>query len=633
MNDKQKKLLDMLIKQQGVVTAESFSNSLGISKRSVYSYLDVVTPYLKEKGYELIKVPSKGVKVVKSGSGLNKNIDTFDEYSPDSRRYEIFSRVLIHGKKVTINELCGEFFVSESSIRKDVAFFQDLLKDFPSVNILINKGEIVCEYSDVATLINAIIYINETLSSRYMFDEKVEYWYRLYDLNIVDVVIKAVKTYLKKLNINLADHYVSHICSVMITLVSFIKDGKHIESNGKILAYDRLKALPNTLLASQFLECIGRELSLSFNEHDAEFLSDYLMADRFDIDNFDKIDDNDMQIYREILNKLEKTIDIKIDENDILVKNLLLHLNAMVFRLRNQITVSNSMKEDIRQEFGSLFNLIMIILGSVEDKLKIKVNDDEVAYLLIHVENIIEQQKKIKNILLVCPHGIVASNLIANRIKDFLPSYNFIEAVSISQMHEINLESVDFIVSTVDIPDAKKPVIKVSPILSKEDQINVMNFYQNLVFDSSPEIFNYDYLRKYISDDLVFEIDANSKEEIISYICKKMVLKGVVTSEYESDVLNREALDPTDNVYAFAIPHGDMKHVKKMKLVIALLKEPIKWESYNVSIVVFVNINQSGLHDSKKVLDDVFHLMQSRNFAQLLKSGITKKEFLNFIGG
>lgn len=631
LSGKQKQLLELLMKQQGVSTAAAYARELGVSKRSIYTYLDELTPYLKERGFDVVKTPSKGIEVNSTEKGEVQFAFIEDEYSIASRRYELLNRVILNEENVSLIDYCEEFYVSESSIRNDVSFFQKLLEPFPNISLVISKGFIQISVGDETDLINAVVYINEILCKEYNLNNKLEYFNYIYDSRVVNSVIKVIQDYIHSLNLKIAEHYVTHIYFVMITLITRVKQGKHIQYVDNMLYYDRLKRIPDILLAKQFLEIIGMELKIDFFEDDIAFLSGYLRADRIQISNFEKIDKEDLMIYRDVFRKLEKTLNIEINESDDLVQNLLLHFNAMVFRLRNGIVVNNNLTESIKKEFGALFNLILIILESVNDQLKIKVTEDEVGFLLIHIQNIIERQKKTKNILLVCPHGTVVSNLILSQVRELLPSYNFLETISVERIKDVNVNSIDFIISTVDIPDIKKPVVKISPILSKEDLANIMNFYQNLVLNQLNDYHDCKSLIKFINRDLIFEMDSVSKKDIIHIICNKLVNLGIVTKEYESSLLRRETLGATDNIYSFAIPHGDMKFVLKSQIAVVLLKKPIKWNKHLINIVIFFTISSQDLLESKDILDDIYYLMHSQEFALELNDGLSMERFLNFL--
>ncbi|MEJ8737169.1 PRD domain-containing protein [Erysipelotrichaceae bacterium HCN-30851] len=632
LTEKKKILLNLLMKQQGIMTAEAYAKVLGVSKRSIYSYLEELKPYLLEKGYEISKIPSKGIEILSNNEKTTDDYLIEDDYSIMSRRYELLNRLLIHDEIIDMIDFGEEFYISESSIRKDISYLSKYLENFPEVNIIISKGKIYKQNCDEAVLINAIVYLNESICHEYSFEEKINYLRHIFNPKTVDFVVDVMQTYINSLNLRIAEHYISHICSVMITLVTRVSIGKHIVSNEKMLDYDKIKKMADILLARQFLESIGVQLKLNFQEGDIEFISNYLRADRIQISNFEKIKKEDLMVYRRIFNKLERIIDIEIDEQDESVQNLLLHLNAMVFRLRNGIVVNNNLTENIKKEFGVLFNLIWVILESENEYLQIKITEDEVGFLLIHFQNIIEKQKKTKKILLICPQGAVVSNLMLTQIRDLLPAYNFIEMISLDNISEVKLDSIDFIISTEEIKNIGKPLVKVSPVLTREDLVNIFNFYENLRFDQYDQFHDYKVLRNYLKDELIIESDVSSNAEVIDLMCKELVEQRYVGEDYKESVLHRESLGATDNVHNFAIPHGDIRFVNKTVISIVLLKNPLKWNKYYVNIVVFFNISKEDLVISKDILDDIFTLMHSNSFEKLIHEGLSKELFLKFIG-
>lgn len=622
--------MNILLKQQRFMTVENYASLLGVSKRSVYSWLEILEPYMHQRGFRITKIPSKGIKVTQIDNVELVDLETEDDYSITSRRYELINRMLLLDETVDLEEFCAEFFVSESSIRKDVMAIKEMLGNYPNIQIVISKGMIFKEYNDELVLNNALINMTELMTAQFNTDEKKNYYDCVFDSHISDAVIEMVQEYVDDLNLNIAEHYISHICTVLIVLTMRARHGHHISANSNLLDYDRIKQMADILLAKQFLETLTNKLCVEFSEGDVTFLSGYLNADRIQISNFKKIEKDDLIIYQRILRKIEGVIDISLDEQNELVDNLLFHLNAMVYRLRRGISIQNGLVENIKKEFGVLFNLIWLVMESENDQLHIQITEDEVGFIIIHIQNIIEQQKKRKNILLVCPQGLVVSNLILNQVRSILPAYNFIETIAIERINEVKLDSVDFVISTVDIPNLKKPLVKVSPIISKEDIINVIDFYQSLIF-SHEDTHQYCMIQKFIDEEFVLETTLSNRDEIIEMMCEKLLTNKVVTAEYKESMLNRETLGSTDNIYSFAIPHGDIQYVNKTLISVMLLKKPINWNKHSVNIVIFFNISKDDLAISKGILDDIYALMNSKSFAMLLKKGVTKEKFINFI--
>ena len=631
--NKKRKLLELLLKQNGIVTVSEYAKVLGMSKRSIYSYLDDLEDEIKRYGLSIKRIPSKGIMITRNDEFKKEVVisEANDEYSLSSRRFELINRLLIKGKTIDMVDFAIEFYVSESSIRNDISYLNNILINCNEVRIAISRNQIYVDKKSESDLLRAIIYLNGIITSELSLDDKEKYIASIYDENIVNEVHQIVRGYIDALELNIAEHYIEHICNVLITLSSRVKGGHHVENNDNLLDYDRIKMMADALLSKQFLETISHRLNLNFELGDINFVSSYLRADRIQISNFDKIESKDLQVFRCILGRLEKIIGIRLDEEDELVKNLLIHMNAMVYRLRNDIIITNSLLENIKSEFGVLFNVLSVVFETENSSLDIKITDDEIGYLLIHIQNIIERQKKTKNILLVCPHGVVTSNLILSQIRELLPAYNFIETISIDRVDKVRLDSIDFVISTIDINGIDKPVIKISPIISKDDIRNIYNFYQNLIFNNHEYLHEYEHLARFVDKDLVFEMSDIAKEDLIKRVCIKLYDEGVVTRDYFDSLLRREMISSTDNIYGFALPHGDIKCVEKTKLCIVLLKKPLHWNKHQVSIVIFFNIHYDDLQSSKKILDDIYNLMHSERFKELMRQGIGKEEFLEFI--
>lgn len=628
--NKQRKLFELLIKQQGIVAVERYAEILRVSKRSVYSYLSEIEPSLNKRGFELKKIPSKGIEIISNECLIKDKEEELDEFSLDSRRYELINRILIHDEIIDLNQFCEEFYISESSVRNDVATIQKIVQSFNDVDIVISKRKIYKTKCDEVDLINAIIYINEILSQGLSRSEKEEYYNIVFDTKVVEIVKSVVNHYINALNLNVANYYIYHINSVIITLTSRVLLGNHIVLEDNSLDYDKFKKMADVLLAQQFLTNIANQLNIGFSDGDVDFVSNYLKADRIQISKVENISLEDLIIYRKIISKFERFINITFDEEDELVQNLFAHLNAMVFRLRNHIMIRNNLLDNVKREFGALFNLIWIVLESESEHLQIQCSDDEIGFLLIHVQNIIEKQKKTKNVLIVCPQGVVTSNLIANKIREIIPTYNFVEVISFERINKVKLDSIDFVISTVDIPNIRKPLLIVSPIITTDDIRNIINFYHEKIVEHQHR-HRCSSLLKYIDDKFIFELNLESRDEIIDKVCDELVEKGIVTSKYKESVKYRETLSLTDNAFMFAIPHGDVKYVNETKMGIVLLKNHIRWNKHNVSIIIFFNIKKDDLVYGKAILDDIYGLMHSKVFNLELRNGIDKERFVKFI--
>lgn len=636
LSAKQKELFNILLRQQQKCTVEQYASMLNVSKRTVYSYLDLLEPELTQRGYQLIRSPGQGVEVIKGKSINDETDEETDLFSIENRRMEMIYRILLKQEQVPFQTFCDEFYVSESSIRKDIAYMNQMLGNPEHLRFNISHKEIIVSGEvNERTTCEALIRLNEGFLIGNDWQSKLIHLASLYDIKIIETVMSLVTDYIHDVKINLAEHYMVNIASVLIVLASMAAEGRHIQDVDNLLDYDRIRFLPNQILAKQFLGTLADQLALTFSEGDSQFLVEYLVADRIQIHNFEKIVDADRVIFEKILKKMEMLIYVDFSSNEDYRNNLLLHLNAMAFRLRKGLKLKNDLLRQIKKEFEMLFNLTWVVLESEADALHIRISEDEVGFLVIHFQNFIDQQQRTKRILLICPQGIATSEMILNRLRMVLPAFNAIETASTSKAYRCNLDSIDFVVSTVDVEDIHKPVVRVSPVITDEDLRNIMSFYQQQILQPSRherKELKLLTLMQYIKSDFIIEGDAENKEEIILNMAAKLQMAGYVNEGYGQTMLNRETNGSTDNIYQIALPHGDIKLVNKTIISFYLLKTAKKWKNHVVKLVIFFNIAENDLTISKKILDDLYSFIKSQKLAEILKQNCDKRSIEELLG-
>ncbi len=633
LSKKQKELMDILTRQEGIYTVESYAKRLGVSKRTIYTYLDIIQDELYHRGYSIKRKPGKGIEIISHHMRTeNLEEDQIDEFSIHNRRIELIWRLFLQENPIDLYEFCDEFYVSESSIRNDLIYINQKLKNRYKVNLSIIQGHILLQ-GDLSekNIFNSLILLNEIFFDGNGYNQKLRNLQYMYDKHLIDTVNHLIHDYIHDVSLHLAEHYKFNLASVLVVLSSKVIQGFHIQDDKNRLIYDRVKFLPNLILAKQFLLSLEEICDIKFTEADCEFLAEYLVADRIQIHNFEKVSKHDKEIFERVLKKMELLLKVDFSKNKENREKLLLHFNAMVFRLRKGINLKNDFLGQIKNEFELLFNLIWVVLESESEDLQIRISEDEIAYLLIHFQNFIDQQRQTKKILLICPYGSISSEMILNRLRHILPTFDSIETVSADEAKLCNLDSIDFVVTTTQVRDIHKPMVRVSSLITEDDVKNIMTFYQTMVFQQATlDSYVFETLKQYSDKNLVFYTSGN-KEEIIYKVCQKLVEDGYVEKEYYQTMIRREQIGSTDNIYQVALPHGDMKYVKKTVICFGILKEPIKWKNHFVQLIIFFNISKEDIIKSRGILDDIYKLIHSKELKELLKGHLCIEDILKLV--
>lgn len=149
---------------------------------------------------------------------------------------------------------------------------------------------------------------------------------------------------------------------------------------------------------------------------------------------------------------------------------LVSHLEPLLNRMKEGITVLNPIKEEIKEAYGTLY-------GTLETILRQKfpenfVSEDEVGFLTLHFASAITELHHAPKVstLVLCTSGIATSRMLTKKLLGKFPQLTIIEQGSIWNLKKMDLSEFDLVISTVGIKEASFPYIQVNPMLTEEDE-------------------------------------------------------------------------------------------------------------------------------------------------------------------
>ena len=91
---------------------------------------------------------------------------------------------------------------------------------------------------------------------------------------------------------------------------------------------------------------------------------------------------------------MSNCVDVDLTQDQDLFYNLCLHLEPMIYRLKNRIYITNPMLFEIKQQYHLMFDLTWMIMDSIRTTLGVTLTEDEVGFLMLHFQNALEKKKK-----------------------------------------------------------------------------------------------------------------------------------------------------------------------------------------------------------------------------------------------
>ena len=636
LKKRHKRLLELLESQNDYLTVSAIANQLGVSQRTVHSDLKKIEEYVQSIGKYIDKKRGVGIvlRELKEKTGLQDIEINYDIQSTVTRRIEIMRLLLFEERTVSFNYLSDLFFVSKTSIINDLEFIMEIFKAGSNVELQsdingtrINGNEI--DKQKAFLQFNRYILSNSDVYYEESIHQKMNLLIPFYGEKIILVCTNSLYSYVRE-NINaISDYYIQNILNVYIILVYRIINNHHIYLEEKFQFsttssfFD--KSAINLLMKAQF------RLNLDYSENDIAYLSHHLIANRFEPFPKDEIDNN---LVEDLLAQVSKALNIDFLNDSKLEDQLKKHIPPMIYRLQNNNKTENPFTEQIKVEFSLTFNVIWVALSEYENELNIRFNEDEIAFLTIYFQSAIERAKINRKFLIVCQMGIATSELLTNRIKNIIPSFDSIEVASVPELDYMDLNKFDFILSTIKLTIPDKQVIIVSPFLTDMDieKIKKLGFEQENKKNKLEEPIDTSYLKKYINKEFIY-LDTNfsTKEELLNNIGSKLVESDYVTGNFVISLITREELGGTDLPTGVAVPHGKMDEVKRTVVAIIKNKKKLKWDTYYVDVVFMIGISSENKADTRKLLSNIYNIIDTpTKLEEIKKATSTDDLFIKF---
>lgn len=156
-----------------------------------------------------------------------------------------------------------------------------------------------------------------------------------------------------------------------------------------------------------------------------------------------------------------------------------------------------------------------------------------------------------------------------------------------------NLDSYDFIFSTIPIDVKGKHIYYINPYLTKNDLYKVKDILIHNDYDSS--------LLEFYKKELFFNcVEGKTRQEVIHNICCRMQKHyDKPIGMLEEKILERENLYPTDYGNFIAFPHPMEACTEETFISVSVLKDAVKWSEKRVRIVFVISYGKGYVEEEK----------------------------------
>ena len=93
----------------------------------------------------------------------------------------------------------------------------------------------------------------------------------------------------------------------------------------------------------------------------------------------------------EFIETISAVVGENLNDDEELFKGLQQHVVPMMTRITNKIKITNPFLPQIKAQYPALFSVLVLAASTFENSLNIHLSDDEISFLLIHVQAAIER--------------------------------------------------------------------------------------------------------------------------------------------------------------------------------------------------------------------------------------------------
>ncbi|WP_019321156.1 BglG family transcription antiterminator [Streptococcus mutans] len=520
-------LLSYLIKLEEPETVMSISKVLNQSRRKVYYHLDKINEALPSEIPKIISYPRIGILLSSQQKAACRTLlADLDDYSYvmsiQERMLLSITYIAIAKDRVTIEKLMQINAVSRNTILNDLNELRQRLS-FEPYSIKLQATKSKGYYLDCHPL-SKIQYLNKLLHTIYtdsnpnfiaMMRDKLRDFADLssYFSDDISSFIRGelqVSQALLGKKINSQDIRFM-VATLPYQLLSYQNLGLSEREQRDLLSeFSPIKERKEYEIARHLNENLKREFHLELDEIETSLIAVLLLSYRKDRDmHLESHDYDDMRrVLSYFIDAFELDYHVCFKHKQLLLNQLLTHCKALLFRKAYGIVSNNPLTDQIKDKYADLFAMTKVCLSILENAWSIKMNDDDIAYITIHIggELVHSETKPTPPavLTLVCDEGIGVQKLFMQQCKQYLP-HSKIEAVLTSeQFYSVaDIMAVDLVISTNDSLDTKLPTLFVHSILRDDDAIKLIRFAKQRGqtgqddFDKKLET----YIRHYVKND------------------------------------------------------------------------------------------------------------------------------------
>ncbi len=608
-------LLKFLQQNPGWHTSKELAIDVGVSVRTIKTYInqlrkDKIKIESSEKGYKIVSNNNEGAFF----SGNNDYSNNIPTTSKERINY-IINYLINEKSEVNIYDLANQLFVSESRLLQDMQNVQRKVGRFGlSLNRKGDNWSLIGSERQKRSLLSSLIYA-ET-SGSFLNQSVIQLNFKNID---VDKIRKTTVDICNENNVYLNTFDLNNFLLHLVIIIERVRRGNLIKSD-QITNVN----LGNSTICKIVVD-IEKRLNLEFEDADTNELILILETAVNGIAEESSFSEETELLVNDIINYVKKIYDINLN-NDSFKDRFAIHLDRLITRSRANRITHNPIAADIKVSSPTIYECAVLIAHRISEQANVNLEDNEIAYIALHVGNAIaeqmEENKKISVVILM-PRYYDNAAIISNKLQEkFSSSINITKIITDPSQINTLKDHINLIVGiniNIEIPNIS--MVHLSQFMLSDDIKKMTVAVTVKQHQIKKEQFQEKLLQFFKPDNFAVTEKIDNIDQAFSFISEKLVKEEIVDNGYKNKLYQRENMSST----AFgrvAIPHSFEMSAHQSRGFIIINPKGIKWSNNKkVYLVICLAIDPKNSQLFRDVFDELSGIVTDvNNVTKLIRS-------------
>ncbi|MGN2339065.1 BglG family transcription antiterminator [Clostridium cagae] len=640
-------ILEMLADSKGNALKD-FSDELGVSTRSIRTYLKQLQEEIPKEVVEIVKTNNSEYKLnIKDDEKFKQLLELNRRQkqkfcqlnNPEERIDYLINRLVELNEIVTIDDLAEEMNVGRTTLVKDLKKVDQKLDEYGLVLKRKTNSGIKIEGDEINLRLIILEHICKTYNDSIILLESNNILTKKEIIKLQEQIVLN----LKENKFSVTEALINNLIRYITVMLMRLKNDKNItslQSQYKIIKeseeYEIGKTIKSTIedlkdkkiddleIIFIVMPLLGRNAPLYH-----EVLRNLTIGENITL------------LRKQIFDKVFEFTGLSLEEDEQLIQGLEYHLYYALNRIVLNIKYKNPMLKEIKEKYKLPYEVAKIAASVIEDKYQVQVEDDEVGYLALHFGTYVERAGKsfikIENAAIVCGTGLGTAKLLIIKLKKILGEEINFKSFSDLDFTEEMASNYDMIFTLVDLDiNTEIQIVKITSIFDEsqlkgeiESQIflNKTNEKRN---DTEQYILN-----GMLDKKLVFYLNKNNFMDNLEDMLDSLIKSNIVSNEYKERVIAREKKAGTAFGGYIALPHAVDEKVNNVIVSYGILDKLIMVDGKEVGLIILLVIpseSQNSQDIIVKTYQEIIDLSSDKKIVQKLIKSKNYKEFKEVLG-